>query len=37
MGKGGGEMEVRNGIKGELARVCWQEVPDRSPGGGLGS
>ena len=29
MGDGWGEMEVRNEMKGELVRVCWQGVPDR--------
>lgn len=27
-GKGGGGVEVRNGVKGGLAGGCWQEVPE---------
>lgn len=31
--KDGGEMEVRKGMKGELLRVCWQEVPEQESRG----
>lgn len=28
MGEGWGWVEMRNGMRGELVMVCWQEVPE---------